>query len=98
MMKWLCQLLLALDYLQTMKVLHRDIKTSNLLLTCDMDVQLGATAATGLLARVAAAAQGTARTPLSCKVLFMPSAGLAVGMLNVVIRVSYITFLLSVCR
>jgi serine/threonine protein kinase len=41
MMKWLCQLLLALDYLQTMKVLHRDIKTSNLLLTCDMDVQLG---------------------------------------------------------
>ncbi|WIA34396.1 hypothetical protein OEZ86_012732 [Tetradesmus obliquus] len=41
MMKWLCQLLLALDYLQTMRVLHRDIKTSNLLLTCDMDVQLG---------------------------------------------------------
>jgi serine/threonine protein kinase len=44
MMKWLCQLLLALDYLQTMRVLHRDIKTSNLLLTCDMDVQLGTAA------------------------------------------------------
>lgn len=41
MVKWLCQLLLALDYLQTNKVLHRDIKTSNLMLTCDMDVQIG---------------------------------------------------------
>jgi NIMA (never in mitosis gene a)-related kinase len=41
MQKWLCQLLLALDYLQTQRVLHRDIKTSNLMLTCDNDVQLG---------------------------------------------------------
>lgn len=41
MRKWLCQLLLALDYLQTQQVLHRDIKTSNLMLTCDSDVQLG---------------------------------------------------------
>lgn len=41
MQKWLCQLLLALDYLQTQGVLHRDIKTSNLMLTCDNDVQLG---------------------------------------------------------
>jgi NIMA (never in mitosis gene a)-related kinase len=41
MQKWLCQLLLALDYLQTQRVLHRDIKTSNLMLTFDNDVQLG---------------------------------------------------------
>jgi serine/threonine protein kinase len=51
MMKWLCQLLLALDYLQTMKVLHRDIKTSNLLLTCDMDVQLGTAAQQDIMNR-----------------------------------------------
>lgn len=41
MVRWLCQLLLALDYLQTKKVLHRDIKTSNLMLTNDYDVQIG---------------------------------------------------------
>lgn len=41
MAKWLCQLLLALDYLQTQQVLHRDIKTSNLMLTAEDDVQLG---------------------------------------------------------
>lgn len=41
MQKWLCQLLLAMDYLQTQRVLHRDIKTSNLMLTSDNDVQLG---------------------------------------------------------
>lgn len=41
MAKWLCQLLLALDYLQAQQVLHRDIKTSNLMLTAEDDVQLG---------------------------------------------------------
>jgi NIMA (never in mitosis gene a)-related kinase 1/4/5 len=39
--RWLCQLLLALDYLTSQRVLHRDIKTSNVLLTRDMDAQLG---------------------------------------------------------
>jgi serine/threonine protein kinase len=39
--KWLAQLLLALDYLQSQGVLHRDIKTSNLMLTAEDDVQLG---------------------------------------------------------
>lgn len=38
---WLCELLLALDYLQARKVLHRDVKTSNVMLTAAGDVQLG---------------------------------------------------------
>ena len=38
---WLCQLLLALEYLQVHKVVHRDIKTSNLMLNAANDVQLG---------------------------------------------------------
>lgn len=42
---WLCQMLLALEYLQCCRVLHRDIKAANLLLTAAGDVQLGARAA-----------------------------------------------------
>jgi serine/threonine protein kinase len=38
---WLCQLLLALEYLQVKNVVHRDIKTSNVMLTAASDVQLG---------------------------------------------------------
>lgn len=77
-MKWLCQLLLALDYLQTMRVLHRDIKTSNLLLTCDMDVQLGAAAPTRLHASKTAAAAGSATVSCSCRGSAHPFAAFAV--------------------
>lgn len=37
--RWLAEMLLALHYLQTKQVLHRDLKTSNIFLTADNDVQ-----------------------------------------------------------
>jgi NIMA (never in mitosis gene a)-related kinase len=40
-MLWCAELLLALQYLHRKKVLHRDIKTSNIFLTSTGDVQLG---------------------------------------------------------
>eukprot|EP00955_Chlamydomonas_euryale_P110442 366000-Chlamydomonas_euryale.AAC.24 len=37
--RWLAQMLLALQYLQTKHVLHRDLKTCNIFVTSDGDVQ-----------------------------------------------------------
>ena len=47
--RWLVELLLALHYMQGKQVLHRDLKSSNLFLTSENDVQARGTSWAALL-------------------------------------------------
>jgi NIMA (never in mitosis gene a)-related kinase len=39
--KWFAQLVLGLEYLHCKKILHRDLKSSNVFLTAQGDIQIG---------------------------------------------------------
>lgn len=72
--RWLCQMLLALDYLQSNSVLHRDVKPANIFLTAAGDAQVWLCASCVFVWREDGRGQGRQRHNISSSANKNPTA------------------------